>query len=324
MTQLTSSSPQQGAPSALALARSFLFVPANRPERYAKALASGAGAVIIDLEDAVPPDAKVAARKQLADGFEGFTASERARVLVRGNASGTPWHEDDLMLLRQLTRAGLAGVMLPKIESAAEISHAAASVGQACALLPMLESAAGLHALDALAQSPQVLRLVFGNLDFQADLGMACGPDEIELQPVRLALVLASRRAGLVAPVDGVISSTHAVPGQVVALGTKPRRPTDAAPIACTLSSQSMRGRLEEWRQLLSHVTNRAPIDSGLRATFGSATPLDELMSLVAAEQDCCQFFDFAITVDTRGIALEVRSPADALPVLQSLFGAPA
>ena len=208
MTQRTSSSPQQGASSALALARSFLFVPANRPERYAKALASGAGAVVIDLEDAVPPDAKVAARKQLADGFEGFTASERARVLVRGNASGTPWHEDDLMLLRQLTRAGLAGVMLPKIESAAEISHAAASVGQACVLLPMLESAAGLHALDALAQSPKVLRLVFGNLDFQADLGMACGPDEIELQPVRLALVLASRRAGLVAPVDGVTPGT--------------------------------------------------------------------------------------------------------------------
>lgn len=119
------------------------------------------------------------------------------------------------------------------------------------------------------------------------------------------------------------IDNDTVMPGQVVALGTKPQRPTDAAPIACTLSSQSMHGRLEEWRQLLSHVTNRAPIDSGLRATFGSATPLAELMSLVAAEQDCCQFFDFAITVDTRGIALEVRSPADALPLLQ-LFGAPA
>ena len=69
---------------------------------------------------------------------------------------------------------------------------------------------------------------------------------------------------------------------------------------------------------------DRAPVDNGVRATFGPATPLDELMRLVAAEQDCCQFFDFAITVDTRGIALEVRSPADALPVLQSLFGAAA
>ena len=114
------------------------------------------------------------------------------------------------------------------------------------------------------------------------------------------------------------------MPGQVVTLGRKPDRPADAVPIACTLTSQSMRGRLEEWQQLLSHVIDRAPIDNGLRATFGSATPLDELMRLVAAEQDCCQFFDFAITVDNRGIALEVRSPADAIPVLQSLFGAQA
>nr|MDP2190279.1 CoA ester lyase [Rhodoferax sp.] len=198
----------QGTPSALALARSFLFVPANRPERYAKALASGAGAVIIDLEDAVPPDAKVSARQQLAVGFESLTAGERSRVLVRINASSTYWHEDDLQLMEQLARLELAGVVLPKVESAAEISQAAASVGKACAVLPMLESAAGLAALDALAGSPQVLRLVFGNLDFQADLGMACDADEVELQPVRLALVLASRRAGLVAPVDGVTPGT--------------------------------------------------------------------------------------------------------------------
>lgn len=198
----------QRTPSAPALARSFLFVPANRPERYAKALASGAGAVIIDLEDAVPPDAKVSARQQLAVGFESLTAGERSRVLVRINASSTYWHEDDLQLMEQLARLELAGVVLPKVESAAEISQAAASVGKACAVLPMLESAAGLAALDTLAGSPQVLRLVFGNLDFQADLGMACDADEVELQPVRLALVLASRRAGLVAPVDGVTPGT--------------------------------------------------------------------------------------------------------------------
>jgi citrate lyase subunit beta/citryl-CoA lyase len=200
--------PATRASSALALARSFLFVPANRPERYAKALASGAGAVIIDLEDAVPPDAKVSARQQLAVGFESLTAAERSRVLVRVNACGTCWHEEDLRLLQQLSRFELAGVVLPKAESAAGISQLAASVGKACAVLPMLESAAGLAALDALAGSPQVLRLLFGNLDFQADLGMACDADEVELQPVRLALVLGSRRAGLVAPVDGVTPGT--------------------------------------------------------------------------------------------------------------------
>ncbi|MDP3706483.1 MAG: CoA ester lyase [Polaromonas sp.] len=195
--------------SSLARARSFLFVPANRPERYAKALASGADAVIIDLEDAVSADAKTAARAQLAEGFAGLPADDRSRLLVRINASGTPWHDDDLLLLGQLARAGLAGVVLPKVESAAEISRVAACAGPACALLPMLESAAGLAVLDALACSPRVARLVFGNLDFQADVGMACGPDEAELLPVRLALVLASRRAGLAAPVDGVTSNTN-------------------------------------------------------------------------------------------------------------------
>lgn len=200
--------PATRASSALALARSFLFVPANRPERYAKALASGAGAVIIDLEDAVPPEGRDAARQQLADGFERLTAQERLRVLVRINACGTRWHEEDLRLLQQLSRFELAGVVLPKAESAAGISQLAASAGPTCAVLPMLESAAGLAALDLLAGSSQVLRMVFGNLDFQADLGMACDAEEVELQPVRLALVLASRRAGLVPPVDGVTTGT--------------------------------------------------------------------------------------------------------------------
>jgi citrate lyase subunit beta/citryl-CoA lyase len=194
--------------SVIRLARSFLFVPANRPERYAKALASGADAVIIDLEDAVAPAAKPAARTSLAQGFASLSAADRTRVLLRINAEGTPWQDDDLQLLAQLAQGGLAGVVLPKVESAAEIKRVAARVGPSCALLPMLESAAGLAALDELAGSAGVSRLVFGNLDFQADLGMACGPDEAELQPVRLALVLASRRAGLAAPVDGVTPGT--------------------------------------------------------------------------------------------------------------------
>ena len=108
---------------------------------------------------------------------------------------------------------------------------------------------------------------------------------------------------------------------QAVMLGRKPDSADYVIPIACTLGSQSMRGRLDDWQRLLAHVVRRDPIDNGLRATFGPASPLDELMRLTAAEQDCCQFFTFSITVDTRGIALEVRAPLDALPVLQSLFG---
>ena len=190
----------------LALARSFLFVPATRPERYAKALASGADAVIIDLEDAVAPADKTAARQLLAQAWPGLPAAQRGRVLVRLNASGTAWHDNDLAMLGTL---GVLGVVLPKAESSADLARVAAAVGPECALLPMIESVAGLDAIDVLARSPGVARLAFGNLDFQADAGMACGPDEPELMAVRLALVLASRRAALAAPVDGVTAGTQ-------------------------------------------------------------------------------------------------------------------
>ncbi len=201
--------PVQDVCSALATARSFLFVPANRPERFSKALGSGADAVIIDLEDAVAPSDKTAARGQLDDAFCRFSHLERARMVVRMNASGTSWHDDDLRLLQQLAGQGLAGVMVPKAETVAGLQHVAHTVGPACALLPLVESVAGLDAADALAGTAQVLRLAFGNLDFQADLGLACGPDEAELAPVRLVLALASRRAARAAPVDGVTPGTQ-------------------------------------------------------------------------------------------------------------------
>ena len=197
--------------SGIASARSFLFVPANRPERIVKALNSGADAVIIDLEDAVSPADKPAARGQLADGFLQRPPVDRARLVVRMNARATPWHDDDLTLLRQLVAQGLAAVMVPKSETVDGLRHVASALGPAGALLPLIESVAGLDAADALAGAPQVLRLAFGNLDFQADLGLACAPDEAELVPVRLAVVLASRRAGLPPPVDGVTPGTQDV-----------------------------------------------------------------------------------------------------------------
>ena len=111
---------------------------------------------------------------------------------------------------------------------------------------------------------------------------------------------------------------------QSISLGRKDASMATAPAIACTLGPESMGGQLDEWRALLAHVSRREPIDTGVRAVFDEATPLDELMRLTAAEQDCCQFFDFAITIDGRGIALEVRAPIDALPIVHSLFGAAA
>jgi citrate lyase subunit beta/citryl-CoA lyase len=193
--------------SLLTEARTFLFVPGNRPERYDKALASPADMVIVDLEDAVPAADKAAARVALAAAWPQWPTAQRARMLVRINAAETASHVDDLACLAQLP--GLPAVMLPKAEKASDLTGVEAALGTpTTALIPIIESAEGLANVDTLTRGPRVQRLTFGNLDFQADLGMACGADEAELAPVRVAIVVASRRAGLAAPIDGVTTDT--------------------------------------------------------------------------------------------------------------------
>lgn len=176
--------------------RSLLFVPANRPDRFDKALSSGADAVIIDLEDAVPPDDKAQARNAVAAWL-----SPQRKVYIRINAADTPWFRDDLALARM---PGVAGVMLPKAERIDEV-FTVACVGAGTAVLPMIESAAGLGNLQTIARAQGVQRLVFGSIDFQLDLGL--NSDDDELLPYRSQIVLASRLAGLAAPVDGVSTS---------------------------------------------------------------------------------------------------------------------
>jgi citrate lyase subunit beta/citryl-CoA lyase len=193
---------------AITSARSFLFVPASRPDRFAKALETRADCIILDLEDAVPPEQKSSARAALADRLPGFTQAHLKRSLVRINPAGTEWHQDDLALLRDWVKQGLAGVMVPKAEAPAVLQAIGAALGSDARLLPLIESLAGLDARDLLARTPQVARLAFGHLDFQLDLGMRCGPEEAELAGVRFALVAASRRAQLAAPIDGVTTDT--------------------------------------------------------------------------------------------------------------------
>lgn len=192
--------------SAVMDARSFLFVPGNRPDRFGKALDSGADAVVLDLEDAVAPDLKGSAREAIGAAWPALTDVQRARLLVRINSYGTPWFGDDLRLLESLS--GLGAVMLPKAEKRQPIDALVAAC-PALPVLPLIESAEGIAQLDTLASAPNVVRLGLGHLDLQADLGMACGEDEVELAPVRLALVLASRRAGLAPPVDGVTAKLN-------------------------------------------------------------------------------------------------------------------
>lgn len=177
-------------------ARSLLFVPASRPERFDKALAAGADAVIVDLEDAVAPHEKERARAALAAWLD-----PARPVLVRINAVDTPWFGDDLALC---AHPGVAAVMLPKAEHIDDLARLRAA--GAAQLVPLIESAAGMAALATIAAAPGVQRLAFGSIDIQVDLGMRDALED-ELLYFRSQLVLASRLAGLQAPVDGVSTS---------------------------------------------------------------------------------------------------------------------
>lgn len=172
-----------------------LFVPGDRPERFGKAASAGADAVIIDLEDAVAPQAKAPARDALP-------AALATPMLVRVNAAGTPWHAEDVAAA---ARIGPTGVMLPKAEDMATLDQVAAVLGPSIPLIALIETARGLAAARALAAHPAVRRIAFGSIDFSADLG--CAHVREALLAARAELVLASRLAGLAAPVDGVTTA---------------------------------------------------------------------------------------------------------------------
>jgi citrate lyase subunit beta/citryl-CoA lyase len=188
----------------LAQAVTLLFVPANRPERYAKAVASGADAVILDLEDSVPSAEKAAARQSVRGAWASLAASV-IPVVVRVNARGSGLLDDDLEALRGLTP--VPAVMLSKAESAADVARVR-GVLEGARVIPLLETAAGLGAIDAVASSPGVVRLAIGHLDFMADTGIRASPGEPELSPLRFAVAIATRTAGLGPAVDGVTVQT--------------------------------------------------------------------------------------------------------------------
>jgi citrate lyase subunit beta / citryl-CoA lyase len=188
----------------IGLSSNFLFVPGTRPERFAKALNSGADCVIIDLEDAVAIEDKDIARNAVRTAWPHFSTAEKKRLIIRTNAPGSKFYSADLILAQELA---VSCLLIPKSESLDQINGAAQTLPDT-ALIPMIETAQGLDNLKEIANSNQVLRLALGNLDLQAGLGMVCDAQETELQTARFQMVLASRVARIAPPIDGVTPST--------------------------------------------------------------------------------------------------------------------
>jgi citrate lyase subunit beta/citryl-CoA lyase len=185
------------------LAVTYLFVPGDRPERFDRALGSGADVVILDLEDAVHPDRKAEARARIAEWCRRTPVANK-RTLVRINGAATPWFADDLAMLRALHGVG---AMVPKAEARGVLADVLAALGEEPVLVPLIESAQGLHAIDIIAGTVGVQRLAFGTLDFAMDLGLS--EDQRGLLMPASQIALASRCAGLAAPIAGVTAAIH-------------------------------------------------------------------------------------------------------------------
>lgn len=195
--------------------RSFLFAPGNVPRRVEKALTLDADAVILDLEDSVGVADKPATRAPVA---QALARPRRGRAYVRVNAPTSPFCYRDLV---ETVRPGLDGVVVPKIESAADL-HAIdwllaglerenGLAEGSIDLMPIIETAAGLQRIDRIVQARnlrpyrgawRVKRVAFGAADYANDVGLSPTLEESELADARARLVLASRAAGLENPID--------------------------------------------------------------------------------------------------------------------------
>ena len=177
--------------------RSYLFVPANRPELISKALSSAADEVVIDLEDAIPANQKDSARQAAGQALAGCTQQDLSRYWVRINAVGTPECRADLSML---TGSGV-GVRVPKVDSVADLEWVSGEAAGA-PLIVTIESARGVLAAPSLASFPAVKRLAMGGLDLTHDL--RCADDPLALLFARSSVVVASGAAGLPGPINSV------------------------------------------------------------------------------------------------------------------------
>jgi|SRR5579862_3068368 len=177
---------------------SYLFVPGIRPDRFAKALASGADAIILDLEDAVAADQKAAAREAIRN-WSREQVEVDARVLLRINDVTSEWFEADVELARA---CHIRGALLPKAEQPAHVERVRVALPAGGFVIPIIESARGLLNVDAVAAARGVQRLAFGTLDYAFDLGLS--GDERGLVYPACRLALASRACGLASPIAGV------------------------------------------------------------------------------------------------------------------------
>jgi citrate lyase subunit beta/citryl-CoA lyase len=184
----------------------WLYVPGDRPERFDTAGSSGADVVIVDLEDAVAPAHKTAAREH---ALRWLASAPAGRVEVRVNALGTPWAEADLRALAD--GPALRAVRLPKVESRGDVRTAIGWLAaRRCGLSCLIETARGVEAAYEIATAPRVSAIGLGEADLAGNLGVD-GPEGLTW--ARSRVVVAARAAGLPAPAMSAYPHVHDLDG---------------------------------------------------------------------------------------------------------------
>lgn len=190
----------------MSIHRSWLYVPGDRPDRVGKAVAAVADAVVVDLEDAVPPDRKDLARRSVLDLVSSADASTLRRLWVRVNAPSSPWGQEDLEAVAGLP---LAGIRVPRAADPDQVREVADRTGLPLQLI--VETAAGLaRCVDLATAHPLVAGIGLGESDLGADLRII---DDAGLDWARGQIVVAARAAGLPSPVQSVWTSVRDLDG---------------------------------------------------------------------------------------------------------------
>ncbi|MEU8222500.1 CoA ester lyase [Kribbella sp. NPDC048915] len=239
-----------------------LYVPANRPDRFAKAVAAGPDLVVFDLEDAVPVADKADARGW---AVAWVAANARDRVEIRVNALTSPWIEDDLAAIRAVPEVRLR---IPKVESAADV-HAVLEKVPSARITALIESPLGLErAFEIATADPRVVAVALGEADLSSALGVD-GPEGLVW--ARGRLVSASRAAGLGAPMMSVYPHVHDLDGlrrtseEGRALGFVGRtaiHPRQLAPIVAAFTPTS--AQVEAAEALLAAAEKAEVADGGV------------------------------------------------------------
>ena len=180
------------------MTRTYLFVPATRPERISKAFSSGADAVIVDLEDSVDHGSKESARKAILE----HDKSHAQAVWLRINSADTKEYLEDIEVAKHLKN--LLGVVLPKVEFSTDITKLNQTVNRK--IIAVIETAKGMLNISDIAQAKGLCSLSFGCLDLANDLGMRAGSEEANLiyNRLRTDLLLHSTINNLLPPIETI------------------------------------------------------------------------------------------------------------------------